>query len=123
MIAPGSIVLCRQTGAAAMVVERREAGGWRVVCKGIDDEGRSVYASRVAGEGDLVLVAPAPTFAVGAMVMHNGLEHTVIDSDGDTVTLSVPGTSRPLRGGGHLHIAAGNNITLSKADLVLEDLR
>jgi len=124
MISPGALVLCSKSGRTAWVAERRLPGGqWKLVCKAVDHKLREVFSSMTVGEGDLTVVAPAPTYAVGDAVEHNGMQHAVAADLGDAVELIVPATRRPLRGGGYLHIAAGNNITLSKADLVLEDLR
>ena len=123
MIAPGALVTVRQYGLTAWVVERREAGRWHVVSKGIDDRGRAVYFGRVAGEGDIALITPAPVYEAGTTVEHNGMQHVVASDNGDSITLTVPDSRRPLRGGGHLHIAAGNTITLAKSDLALEELK
>ena len=124
MIAPGAIVVCRQTGAVAWIVERQEADGrWRVASKEIDDKGREVFNSRTAGQGDLVLIAPAPVFEPGAEIEHDGMQYTVIRDCGDSVELLVPPRRFPLKGGEHLHIPAGNAASIPKSDLVLEDLR
>ena len=125
MIGPGAVVVCRQTGAVAWVVHSRMANGqqWKLVSKAVDHRGRAVFSGRTAGEGDVVLIAPAPTYEVGDAIEHDGLSYTVAADLGDSVEAVVPSRPRPLRGGGHLHIAAGNTITLSKSDLTLETLR
>ena len=41
---------------------------------------------------------------------------------GDEVEFEVPASSRPLRGGGSLRLAAGNTTMVHKADLALQDL-
>lgn len=123
MISPGAIVMCRQTSDVAWIAERLDFDGrWKVTSKGIDARGRAVYFGRVAGEGDLTVVTPAPVYQAGETVERNGLNCTVARDLGDAVELIVPASRRPLRGGGALSIPGGNAVTLSKADLALESL-
>ena len=61
MIAPGALVRVRQCGLIAWVVERQEPDGrWHVVSKAVDHRGRAVFSGRTAGEGDVMLITPAP---------------------------------------------------------------
>jgi hypothetical protein len=121
MIAPGAIVICRQTGDTHWVVESHSADGrWRLVSKRLD--GRCT--SRAAGEGDIVVITPAPTYEVGATIRYHGVEHIIAEAAGDFVTLIVPASRfRTRRGGDHLHIPEGNTVTIPKSDLVLEELQ
>jgi hypothetical protein len=101
MIGPGAIVVCRKTGATAWVAERHLSGGqWKLVSKAVDHRGRAVFSGRIAGEGNVVLIAPAPVYQEGATVEHNGVQHVIAADNGDSITLIVPATRRPLRGGG-----------------------
>jgi hypothetical protein len=125
MIAPGSICTCEQTGAQLWVVVGRahDGLGWRLIGKFTNHFGHAACTGRTAGEGDLTLIKDAPTFEPGAEVEHGGKLLTVIEDLGDEIEFEVPASSRPLRGGGALRIAAGNTTTIYKADLTLENMR
>ena len=124
MIAPGALVLRRQTGAVAWVVHSRMADGrFKCISKGVDRVGHQLFSSRTAGPNEIVLVRDAPTYEAGTTVEHNGKSYTVASDNGDSLTLIVPVTRRPLRSGGYLRLAAGNLTTVSKSDLTLETLR
>ena len=124
MISPGAIVRVYRCGDIAWVVERHEPDGrWRVCCKAVDHNGRAMFSSRTASENEMVLIQDAPSYQPGATVTHNGVPHAVAADNGDAVELIVPATRRPLRGGGALSIPGGNAVTLSKAELALEQLR
>jgi hypothetical protein len=148
MMAPGCVVKVRRQGDIAWVAERRLPGGeWRLVSKAVDHRGHAVFSGRTAGEGEVTLIAHAPTYAVGAEIEHNGLPHVVSRDLGDAVELVVPphsykthgGSSSPhgratrrggvnprpphgKRRGSNLLIAGGNLVTISKSDLTLEML-
>ena len=77
----------------------------------------------MVGEGDLALVAPAPTYEAGTTLEHEGMSYTVAADLGDHVELIVPNTRSPLRGGGALHLSGGNTTTVAKSDLTLEALK
>jgi hypothetical protein len=64
MIAPGALVMVRQTGIALYGMCGRADDGirWRLRGKRDDARGRSDVTCRVAGAGDLVLIRPAPTY-------------------------------------------------------------
>ena len=114
---------CRQCGLIAWVVERQEPDGrWHVVSKAVDHKGHAIFSGRTAGEGDLVLITPAPIYAVGDAIEHDGLQHTVAADLGDAVEVVVPPSRAacPLKGGGHLHDCRWQRRTISKADLTLE---
>ncbi len=124
MIAPGAIVRIRRRGDIAFVVQRRALdGGWRVMSKVVDDRSGSVFSGVTVGAGDVIVVKPAPTYEVGAEIEHGGLKHTVSADLGDCVELIAPAFSRPLKGGGALHVPGGNTVTVGKSDLVLEQLK
>ena len=90
-----------------------------VCCAG---NGRQSYHRHVVGEGDIVVLRAAPHYEAGAAVVHDNVQHTVAVDHGDTVTLIVPASRRPLKGSGHLHIDAGKTLTVPKSDLTLEAL-
>ena len=98
------------------MVERQEPdGSWHVVCKAVDHRGRAIFSGRTAGEGDVVLITPAPVYAGGDTIEHNGVQHTVAAILAMPSSLSSPPRRRPLKGGGHLHIAAGNTPRSARA--------
>lgn len=68
-------------------------------------------------------VKPAPTYRPGSEVQYRQLDHAVIDDLGEFVKLSVPASMFSLRGGHALTRPSGNTATISKADLVLENLK
>jgi hypothetical protein len=120
MISSGDIVLCRQTGTQLWVIVAPAPGGrWHLRGKRVE-RGRGSYAARIAGAGDLVMIREPKVYEVGAEVVRNGTKLTVVEDRGDRVVFTVPATSRPLRGGGALHIAAGNQTEVGKADLTSE---
>jgi len=124
MISPGAIVRVFKHGDIAWVVrDKLWDGRWRVVAKAVDQRGRGeILSSRVVGEGDTVLVRDPPTYQVGTEVKHEGVKLTVLEDRGDHVLFSVPATRFPLKGGDHLHVAAGNHTEIDKATLVLASL-
>jgi hypothetical protein len=65
----------------------------------------AVFSSRTVGKGDMVLIAPAPTYEVGDAIEHDGLSYTVAADLDDHVELTVQATRFPLRGGGALQRA------------------
>ena len=79
-------------------------------------------AGRTVGEGDMVLVRDAPSYAAGDMVEHDGVQLTVIEDRGDAVLFSVPASRFRTRGGDYLHVAKGNTTEIDKATIVLEEL-
>jgi hypothetical protein len=73
VIAPGSIVKCRQTGATAWAVERQLPDGlWRLVGKQVTQFGGEHFIGRTAGGGDLSVVTPSPSYEVGSSVIYAG---------------------------------------------------
>ena len=111
---------------------KREQGDWvvhsrlgdRYKCLGKTSVGRNhdeVLTARIVGEGDAVLIKAAPTYTPGQTVTYNGVPHTIVRDDGDTVTLEVPASRYQTHGGDHLHIDAGNDIVVSKCELVMKD--
>ena len=65
-------------------------------------------SGRTAGEGDVVLIKPAPTYEPGATIEYDGTACTVVHDLGDEVDLSC---------------ATGHIGSVPKSDLVLELLR
>jgi len=123
MITPGSIVRVFKQGNTAWVVDSRGFDGrWKVVSKAVDGRNRSALSSLTVAEGDIVLIKEAPTYAVGAEVRYERVDHEVIEDLGELVRLSVPASSFPLRYGGALRRPSGNSAVISKANLVLESL-
>ena len=120
MIAVGSTVTCRQTGAQLWVVRSAAPNGrWHLVGKRTDTLGRRRFTKRVVGNGDVVEILAAKTYRVGDVVEHHGKQHVVLSDDGDEITLATPETRVPHRGGYTVRVAAGNSTLVSKADLVL----
>jgi hypothetical protein len=68
MIAPGALVMVRQTGTVLYAVCGRADDGirWRLHAKRADEHGRSDVTGRTAGAGagDLVLIRPTPTYSL-----------------------------------------------------------
>lgn len=145
-ISPGAIVVFRQTGLVAWVVHSRLADGrFKCVSEGVDPRGNgAVFNGRVVGEGDLMVVMPAPSYAVGDAIEQDGKSLIVAADLGDAVECVVPSHSHQLRGGmtyrngtrrggcvrlpgprtgATLHIPGGNRVTLAKSDITLERLR
>jgi hypothetical protein len=125
MIAPGAIVRVYLQGDTAWVVRGKTLDGsrWRVTCKDVDAPNRAALSARVVGEGDIVLIKPAPTYEPGSTITHNGVAHTVARDLGDEIELIVPASRFPTKGGDHLLRPAGNHVTIPKSDLVLETLQ
>jgi hypothetical protein len=65
-IAPGALVVVKQTGAVLYAVCGRTDDGrrWRLHAKRVDARGRSDVTGRTAGAGDLVLIRPTPTYSL-----------------------------------------------------------
>jgi signal peptidase I len=121
VITPGATVRINHH-SGDWVVHSALGGRWKCIGRGVVGRDRQALISRIVGEGDIVVVKPAPTFAPGTTIEHNGVEHTVLADHGDTAELEVPSSRYPLKRGGHLHIAAGNTTTVTKAELVLAAL-
>lgn len=118
-VSVGAKVLCRQTGNVHWIVKRQITDThWQLIAPG--DNGH--YIGRLAGQGDLVELKPAPVYQVGAVILRGGVEHTVASDDGDAVTFTVGASRFATRGGEYLHIPSGNAATISKSDLALEQL-
>jgi hypothetical protein len=118
----GDVFTYRFTGSIAYVVRGRDPSGrWLIVAKQTDLAGRSAYALKQAGEGDLTVVTVRPTFSPGATIMHEGLTCNVLHDDGDLLTLSVPEHTVPLRGDGNLLVPLGT-VEVAKSGVVLYDL-
>ena len=123
MISPGCVVRVHRHGDIAWVVASKMFDGrWRCISKAVGTKNGVAFNGLTAGEGDCVLVSPAPTFEPGAKVLYGGREHIVIEDKGEFVILSIPASSRALRGGGALSIPSGNSALIAKSDLVLEQL-
>jgi hypothetical protein len=125
MIAPGAVVRVHNHGDVAWVVKRRALDGvrWHVTCKSLEaSRHRELFSSRIAGEGDIVVVRPAPTYEPGSTVTYNGIEHAVAADNGDSVTLIAPDKRFACDGGDYLLVPGGNTLTVAKGDLVLQEL-
>jgi hypothetical protein len=96
--------------------------GWYHLIAMIERDGELVRTSSIVGKDELEVVRPAPIYELGDTVEYNDMKHTVSRDLGDSVELIVPNSSRPLRGGGALFVAAGNTCLIAKSDLLLEDL-
>lgn len=115
--------ICRYRGGdIAYVVRGRDPYG-RYLCtaKQVNQTCRSALACIQAGEGDLVVAVPRPTFAPGTAMIHEGLTCVVERDDGDFVTLSVPACVHEMKGGGGLKLPP-SRVEISKADAVLDAL-
>ncbi len=122
-IEPGAIVKCSQTGDHLWVVKVKEPGQrWLLVSK-IKRRGIATQAERVAGEGDLNEVVSPPSYEIGATVELDGVAYTVSADLGEDIEVEVPASIFPLEDGGALHLPGGNTAIVSKADLVLEQLK
>lgn len=123
-ISAGAIVTVRQFGNVAWVVHRRVADGrFKCIGKAVDDRGGEALSSRTAGEGDVMLITPAPIYEAGTLIERGGVQYTVATDLGDHVELIVPATRFPLKGGGALHLPGGNTITVAKSALTVEALK
>lgn len=119
----GALVRIYKQGDIAWVLDRRMPDGrWKCVSKLVDNMGHQSFSSRTAGEREMVVVQDAPTYQVGTTVEHKGKSFVVVADNGDSLTAIVPASRRPLKGGGYLHVPAGNRIELPKSDLTLETL-
>ena len=128
MLQTGTIVTVHGLGDTLWAIKCREADGrYRVICRTTTPRWPKTHghfsSSRVVGEGELTLVAPAPVYEAGSTLAHEGVQYTVVADLDEHVELIVPASRRPLRGGGHLHIAAGSTLTLNKADIVIGELK
>ena len=116
--------ICRYRGDdIAYVVRGRDRYG-RYLCtaKRVDRTRQgSVFTCVQAGEGDLVVAVPRPTFSPGATIMHEGQQCVVERDDGDWVQLNVPASVHRMKGGGGLNIPP-SQVEISKADAVLDSL-
>jgi hypothetical protein len=124
MISVGAVVTCRQTANVAWVARRKlDDGRWLLIGKAMDQHGRATYSSRTAGEGDLQEVTPAPSYEEGTTITFESAPHTVQRDLGTEVELIVPANRHAHSSGVTLHVAGGNIITVSKADITLETLK
>lgn len=126
-IAPGAVVTCRQTGEEVhwvvvgqdeSVTGPRDAEHVRFIlrAKRVDQNGRHDFTTRSGvGEADITPVADAPTYTPGQKIG----DFEVVADYGDRVELLVPKHSHPVKDGRLLY-EAGNHITISKAEIVLE---
>lgn len=103
--APGALVKVGNFADSVWVVrcQAGRKGWWHLQRKEV---GRATYNTRVAREGELRLVRPAPRFKIGEGVSYTGVVATVIEDLGDLVAVAV-GLSR---------------LDVPKSDLVLERL-
>ena len=117
----GDIV--RYRGGDIAFVARARDGYGRYLCtaKQVDRTRRSAFTCIQAGEGDLVVAVPRPTFSPGATIMHEGQQCVVERDDGDWVQLNVPASVHRMKGGGGLNIPP-SQVEISKADAVLDSL-
>jgi hypothetical protein len=123
-IAPGALVRIRQFGDIAFVVHRKDTfhpRRWHCVSKAVDGRYRILHSGQSAGEGDIVVVREAPSYAPGEEVRFNGAITEVIVDHGDTVELAIPPSRFKTRAGDHLALAP-SRATVDKSDLVLESL-
>jgi hypothetical protein len=123
-ISPGCICTCRQTSTILYTVEGRAPDGvrWQLRSFRVSHQGNTLPMRREVGEGDIVVIRDPPSFSPGEMVEHDGVSYEVTSDNGDSVTLVVPQTSRPLRHGSALCIEAGHRVIVDKSDLVLAGL-
>ena len=111
MLQAGSIVTVHRLGDTAWVIKCREADGlYRVICRTTTPRWPKTrghfYRSRVVGEGDLALVAPAPVYEVGTTLEHEGVQYTVAADLDEHVELIVPPSRFRLKRGA-LHVPGG----------------
>jgi len=125
MIGPGAIACILKHGDIAWVIKWRDTFNdrrWTCVTKRIDGGGREALTVKTAGEGDIIVIKPAPVYEPGATVTYDGIQYTVHADLGDAVELVVPASRYPLSDGVHLVVAEGNKTTITKAELVLAAL-
>jgi hypothetical protein len=115
--------ICRYRGGDIAYVVRGcdPYGRWLCTAKRIDRTRKSAFSLIQAGEGDLVVAVPRPTFAPGTAMMHEGLTCVVERDDGDLLTLNVPAHTHQTRAKDGLHVPA-SRVEISKADAVLDSL-
>ena len=117
MIAPGAKVNCLQVDGTWIVKHAINDTYWQLIRR--SDDGHH-YVGRIASKFDLVELEPPPSFTIGSTITRDdGVLLTVASDDGDTVEFVVGASRHPLKRGGHLHLAEGNQITLPKPILVL----
>ena len=92
--------------------------GWQCVSKAIDGQGGAIFSGRVIGDGDLVLLHDAETYAHGTKITHGGRKLIVRRDLGGEVEFETPPSTKLLRGGDTLRLPAGRT-TVHKADLLL----
>lgn len=119
----GAVVRCYQTKNDLWVVRQHGPDG-RLHLRGKRRYGRgwTRYTARVAGAGDVSVLAEPPTYPPGTELTHDGLPLVVIEDRGDTVVCSTSDMRTYFRDGTTLRVPGGNTIELSKADIVLEEL-
>ncbi len=119
----GDIVSYRGGDVAFVARARDGYGRWLCTAKQVQvgRTRRSGYSLIQAGEGDLVVAVPRPTFAPGTAMMHEGLTCVVEQDTGDWIVLNVPAHRHETRGGDGLAVPPGK-VEISKSDAVLDSL-
>lgn len=115
--------ICRYRGGdIAYVVRGRDPYG-RYLCaaKRVDRTRKSAFTCIQAGEGDLQVAVPRPTFAQGTALRHAGQTCMVEWDDGDWLQLSVPADVHQTKGKDGLSLPP-SRVEISKADAVLDSL-
>jgi hypothetical protein len=80
------------------------------------------YIGRVAGEGDIVVIADAATYQPGAALKRNRVTYYVVEDLGYAVDLISAQYSTPTKGGEPVTVSAGYVMRCPKADLAMEDM-
>jgi hypothetical protein len=116
-LSPGALATCRQTGSRLWVVkEPLPDNRLRLIGVRTDRRGRADYSTRISGAGDVQVIRDAEVYAVGSTINYEGLDHLVLEDQGDSIEVSVPKQRRSEVVGSCI---PSDNVRVSKAQLAI----